>query len=469
VEFYYQDQLRWSLGFENPNKAAALLASLLPLLWIPYALTWRLKPPGARRMALFASGIALLAGWFLLIKTYSRGGIVAAFAGFVYIGWQNRRLLCLKAARLWTTAAIGVIIASVFLTTGAAQRTTGWIASREGSVDNRFELWKGALRMIAAVPQGVGAGNSGEIYMQWFQPLESRARYRTLVNSYLTFGIEQGLLLFCLCACGGLWIWFALKLRDTDSARAEWVDGMRGGLLGFAIAGTFSTTMEERILWMVPITSVIVLLVLTRGAFSSSHCKKAAGTAACLSSGIGGLLLASGWLLTQHEPLRVGISHSSGSAVVSIRSDRVVHDRTTTVIPDEAVVGRDYGKLFRQLAIKTRLALKVTASADPGDVDLIACGTAVHAISPNHRFERLILISPDRLADSEAERICRTASRAAVYLGNFDEDGRAAVWNRATKALPNVSLHEIDGVGMNVEWAWDAILPLIRADLAPST
>ncbi len=37
MEFYYQDQLRWGFGFDNPNKAAALIASMLPLIWVGYA------------------------------------------------------------------------------------------------------------------------------------------------------------------------------------------------------------------------------------------------------------------------------------------------------------------------------------------------------------------------------------------------------------------------------------------------
>ena len=32
-DYYYGEMLRWSFGFENPNKAAVVFACLIPLLW----------------------------------------------------------------------------------------------------------------------------------------------------------------------------------------------------------------------------------------------------------------------------------------------------------------------------------------------------------------------------------------------------------------------------------------------------
>ena len=63
---------------------------------------------------------------------------------------------------------------------------------QDASVGNRMELWNSALQMAAENVHGFGSGQSGEQYMQWYQPLDRQEGYRTMVNSYLTFLVEQG-------------------------------------------------------------------------------------------------------------------------------------------------------------------------------------------------------------------------------------------------------------------------------------
>ncbi|NJR42905.1 MAG: hypothetical protein HC767_09845 [Akkermansiaceae bacterium] len=43
VEYFYGETLRWSFGFENPNKAAVIFACAVPLLWCILQLSWRLR------------------------------------------------------------------------------------------------------------------------------------------------------------------------------------------------------------------------------------------------------------------------------------------------------------------------------------------------------------------------------------------------------------------------------------------
>jgi hypothetical protein len=42
-DYFYNDALRWTFGFENPNMAAVIFICLLPLLFILWNLAWNLK------------------------------------------------------------------------------------------------------------------------------------------------------------------------------------------------------------------------------------------------------------------------------------------------------------------------------------------------------------------------------------------------------------------------------------------
>jgi hypothetical protein len=61
MDFYYQGILRWYYGFENPNKAAALLASLLPFCFLLFAQ----RRQAAKFFWILLFGITFLGGWFL--------------------------------------------------------------------------------------------------------------------------------------------------------------------------------------------------------------------------------------------------------------------------------------------------------------------------------------------------------------------------------------------------------------------
>jgi hypothetical protein len=87
MDYYFGDQLRWTYGFDNPNKAAALIASILPLLWLLVAGPFLIRKHVVKWLCLAAGSSLFCAGWWLLFKTYSRGGLAAAGAGACTRRW----------------------------------------------------------------------------------------------------------------------------------------------------------------------------------------------------------------------------------------------------------------------------------------------------------------------------------------------------------------------------------------------
>lgn len=455
VEYYFQDQLRWSFGFENPNKAAALIASLLPLLWIVAQTAWRIKRPALRwPLAVLGAG-AICAGWWLLFMTFSRGGIVAAVAGFLYIGWRERQILLAREnrARLVVMLATALGIAVLFAGTNAAERSTQWVAKREGSVENRFELWHGGLAMIAEIPQGVGRGKSGESYMQWFQPLDSKPRYRTLVNSYLTFAVEQGIGVFALALFGAAMLWSWSDVSRNIGWMGSMIIGSRGSLVAFAIAGFFSTTMEEWVLWIVPTVCGFALLLGTVRSQKRRSIGATALVAALFSLVCCAGLYGMGRITAAKQPVKIAYCGEE----VCIEPTSRARGKDFIFCVDEATLGEEYGKLLRRLAIDRTATVHVNGTAQNQDQVFVATGETVSRLSSEKPGLSLVLIAPARIESGDAREILKKAKSVALFLPSFDDDGRVSFWKEAA-AETGIKPLLLEGVGSQVEFAWDELV-----------
>lgn len=486
MEFYFGDTLRWSCGFENPNKAAAFFATLLPLLWMGAALAWRLRPRRLRAAAVLAGTAAVLAGCWLLFQTLSRGGIAAALCGFAYVGWRTvgvRKYAPGRPQLVWC-AALLLSAGALFVSSRAAER--GWQAVRteDKSVSNRWPLWKGGLKMAAENPRGVGCGNSGEMYVQWYQPVDATARYRTLVNSYLTFLAEQGFAVFGGAVFAALSFWLltqrAADRRDSSPGRVAELSaeekpdaapafhtietGLRASLIAFCAAGLWSTTMEEPKLWALPALAAAGLAGIAparkrRWSWAGSL-QRAAGLTLLLCAA---LYLGGAWL-TRGAPLRVAVRSAES---VDLAPSGKVAARAAVVLVDEQVLGRDYGRLLRRLAsgAAMRVSMRRGAAADvppsPGLL-LVATGETAARVAPAGS-QAVALIAPGTMEEGAARRLAAGAGALTLLLSDYDEDGRAALWQRIARESPGKAVAiPLEGVGTQVEWAWEQVLAALK-------
>ena len=109
VEYFYGETLRWSFGFENPNKAAVLFACAVPLLWCLWQVSWRLGNKWLKIPALLATAGGLLAAWYCLIMTFSRGGLVAAGVALLYLSGQAALAPPITVSSAEIATAVGMI------------------------------------------------------------------------------------------------------------------------------------------------------------------------------------------------------------------------------------------------------------------------------------------------------------------------------------------------------------------------
>ena len=478
--YFFGEHVRWNLGWNNPNQAGVFIAMWIPWLWALGAWVAEGKELGARRswhgLPRDAAATAVLAAelvlWFLLCKTYSRGALVAVgMAGVGLLLWRlirDRRFrgMGLVSVRL---IAIGVIL----FATGFFSRIDPRFVSQDASTGNRLVLWKGGLQMIAASPwYGWGAGQSGSSFAHWFQPLDATEKYAGMVNSYLHVGVEYGLpvLVTVMTGAVGIWLvpWGGLGARRSEhglprDAAATFTMAAGSSWLVFLIANVFSTLWIFRNLWWLPAADGLVILAsgwMMLGVRSFGRMARAFGMAAVLSLLIGTSLYVIGKSI--HSEVRIAYSPRDRVVVTG----GVRHVGQLLIFPEASVLGEDWGKEIRRLAVSEGFrGFEIsTPLADFTEVPctspqaIVACGSRFSAgIAALRRFPEahLILVHPvGKLAVPNG-----LDGRVSVILPTLDTRNSGRGWKVICKQK-GWATSMSRGVGQDIRSVWPGVLRL---------
>ena len=246
AEFFFEGVRRLDWGLGNPNKTAALIAEGMVAVWVLAYIRQRL---------FWLSAFLFTVLGCCLVLTFSRGGLAACCAGLTVLvafaprPWPRRKAL----AVLLAVTAIAVCAVRM----DAHRRYAQGVLREDRSITNRMTLWKAAPAMMADAPKGWGAGNAGKAYMQWYQPLDRTERYRTLVNSHLTWLVEFGWLLRGFYLSG----WLAVILLCGAGGATRWAAVPLGIWTAFGAASFFSSVAESPWLWGIPTAALLAVLV----------------------------------------------------------------------------------------------------------------------------------------------------------------------------------------------------------------
>jgi len=448
VEYFYGETLRWSFGFENPNKAAVLFACAMPFLWWGWVAAWKIRNLFLRLVALVMASAAFLGAGYCLSMTFSRGGLLAACVGVLYVVASDFREEKGRPAWKWIShAGLLACFAGLVMWTGLGARA-GEAAGGDRSVGNRVELWKSALQMSVENPRGFGAGSSGAEYMQWYQNTDSEEGYRTMVNSYLTFLVERG----WLAAAGVALVFTCFWAWTVPGVGNRAAHGMRGVILAFLTAGIFSTTMEDWRLWIFPgIAGVILVgMAVRRRAQPVKWVFLAYG-------GVTALLLitaaAFGWNMSVGDLIQ---REYSKNGIVSVGKRSGVAG-SLGFIPDEKVMGPLYGKLLRELALKGRKVVYIGENALE-EKTLMLAGKGVHS-KWDAGVEDLILLAPEKIDEAGIGRLFGKSKNILLIVPEVDEDGRIGFWEEVAEK-EGIELEVLFGLGTRVDWAWPEVIDL---------
>jgi hypothetical protein len=349
--------------FENPNHFGAWLALVAPWLWALTRWSWSRARAKSRWLWPVLAASCLADVWVLtaLAGTYSRGSwvawIIGAMVWMTCIGVRRQRgeLMAMSLRVLFAAGMIFVFSAYERLD------PAGW--GQDRSVDNRLALWQGAAQMMADRPwTGWGAGQSGWVYCEAYQPVEREEIYRTCVNSYLTLGAEHGLWFLMILVGSAVaplgWWWCRrhggtqkdghshTRVATSVGEGAEtlgwviWKNAAVASWLAWAVANGFSTLIEVRGLWpwVAPVAVIAYAqLPWRRGVWL----------------GLAGGALAAGLVIgvAVFRPPAVQVESGAGWWRFTANDGKI---RTTTpwlVLPDERVLGPVVGREIRRLAL----------------------------------------------------------------------------------------------------------------------
>lgn len=463
IEYYYGETLRWSFGFDNPNKAAVLFACAIPLLWYFWQSSWRLNHLWQRIPALMVSASMLAAAWYCLIMTYSRGGLVAAAVGIAYmVGlefWQTRKnfRVSAKSPRFWLSILLvcGMIAATFWNGLGSRSATA---LGADRSVGNRFELWGSALQMAAENPSGFGSGKSGEQYMQWYQALDREEGYRTMVNSYLTFLVERGwpLSLGILAAFLLFWNWTRAGNGHALSA------ALRASLLAFLSAAVFSTTMEDGRLWLFPAVAAALLTTIALQKRHHFHRPSLIPALALAATGCLAIWL-TGHLKSRGDTLLREFGDIGGNRTVIGIGPRGLEANTLGCMLDSEIIGDQHARLLREMAAVAGIRIVIGDAAKTAN-QILAMGRSVHLLR-NTKGKRLWLLAPELVTATEAAEISANYQTLTLIQPEIDEDGRVEFWEEFADQgdQSHLTTTSLPAVGNRVDWAWSDVIATIKA------
>jgi O-antigen ligase len=214
VFFHFMTSDRLRFCFESPIEAGIVIVGLCVWLFIPLLL--RLGNRWLRAGIAFMLAVAVVC----LALTGSRGPILAGFVSFVtvfVVAWRHGQTPR-KALVAPCLTGILCLVFSLFIFP-AGKRMGDMVGGGDGSVLNRLELWRAAGPMSFVRPlTGIGAGESGYFFSQWYQPERLNYSYTGLLNSYLEIAVERGIPVFAgVMAVGFLLVasaWFGIRNAD---------------------------------------------------------------------------------------------------------------------------------------------------------------------------------------------------------------------------------------------------------------
>ncbi len=429
MEFTYDGLVRYGFGFSNPNHAAAMICILLPLCWGLRSITprWTFKIP------IFIVEAALYAA---LALTYSRTGFIAlglSAAFYLFMLFKLKGTLSFHKL-LPGAAVILIFFLGVSCYSGSIVRCCNWVISPDASITNRFSLWKGAFTIFADNPRGTETGLSGKIFTDFYQNENSRNTYRTMVNSFLTFLIEQGFIfsfiIFGLLIFSILSAIFIIKEKTLSLKYRIIVTACLASLLGAIISGLASTCFDisifnETLSLNNTMQSILLILFLLLAIgltiFSSLKLsKKRILILSTVSAGITGVLILSFFVagkiygndLEKH-------SYVSGN-LITVKSKNSVEPSLFVLNDAEKIPRRELLHHFptRDLVFP----LTATTNIPAGINEILLCGDQA-SFSVQDGNIKVILFKPSRNTVGIQHK-----NLSAIFLSEYDEGGTNSLW-----------------------------------------
>jgi len=432
-EFFYNGVKRLDWGFGNPNITAGLIATLLMAVWgLAFIHRWGFWPA---LVGFTALGVCL-------IQTASRGGMVAAILGGVVL------VACLR--RPWPRGRwIPIVVALVLLGSyavwhGVATRYGKGIVEEDGSVSNRWLIYRTVPAMMVDAPGGWGHNRAREVFHHFYQPEGRFERYGSLISSHLTWLAEWG----WGERIGYIFSWLSVFALCLPSAKQRWYAGVLAAWVAFGTAAMFTTMANRWVLWVVP--GILLLGVLgSRTALHDWPSRRrwfgvGNGTLAILA----GIVLWGAFVFPSRPSVRLHLGW------IRMGDDQV--PAVWIAAPDPAVLGQAHGQRFRQQPLEGDSgAIHLEwhhGELDPGPSDTVVfsgkgiAGLEGKRLTTAAGAKRWILLNPDFPSQAFVEAM-KSSPPIRILWGEFHAGNARYVWEGLAEKNDNISVERVRAAG----------------------
>ncbi|HQZ29425.1 MAG TPA: hypothetical protein PK648_14875 [Verrucomicrobiales bacterium] len=436
-EFFYQGIKRLDWGFGNPNITAGLIATLLMAVWgLAFIHRWGFWPA---LLGFTTLGVCL-------IQTVSRGGLVAAIlGGFVIISclrrpWLRDRWIPIVASLL--------ILVSYALWQGVATRYGKGIVEEDGSVSNRWLIYRMAPAMMVDAPGGWGHKRASEAFHHFYQPEGHFERYGSLVSSHLTWMAEWS----WWGRIGYVAGWLTVFVFCLPSAKRRWYGVSLAAWVAFGGAAMFTTMANRWVLWVVP--SILFLCVLATRAllFDWPSWRRTIGIGFGTFAFLVGIVLWGSLIF----PSRPTVELDSGW----VRLAGVAGSAVWIAAPDPQVLGKLYGQhLRKQVLAKTYFVEWSPGELVPGESDSVVFsgegigGLYGERLTAAGRAKKWIFVNPNPPPQTLAEAL-DSSPPIRILWGEFHSGRARYQWDAIALEFEQIYLEEITTAGKYIP-DWD--------------
>jgi hypothetical protein len=350
----------------------------------------------------------------------------------------------------------------------AGERMGAIVTGNDDSILNRLVLWHAAGPMSFIKPlTGIGAGESGYFFSQWYQPDRLNYSYTGLLNSYLEIAVERGLPVFAGVMAGGFLLVASvcfkggsgvppLGAKRRDAASTLQAAGICAAvsLLAVLLCGLTCTAQDYATVNWIILCNAVVLCLRAFVYRRVLPWAKLASMVACFAAlSLAGLW---GWgkLCAGDDDLRVGLEEGGAVRLAKTEStggEAPANRQKLLVFCDRAELGSLYGKKLRKmlaasplyrefLILDPRRAPPETLPA--GDYDIAVFGDAARWLPglPPLGTKCWHVIHPRGAFAGAPEGVSTT-----VWLPRYDSTGRDAAWRK--EAREGVTRRESGSLG----------------------
>jgi hypothetical protein len=136
---------------------------------------------------------------------------------------------------------------------------------------------------------------------------------------------------------------------------------------------------------------------------------------------------------------------------------------TLGCVLDEKIVGEQYARLLREMALKAKIHIRIGDGAISAD-RILVMGRGVSLLG-NLSASRLWLLAPEIMDTDGVAALSNHAKTVDIILPEIDEDGRVNFWEEISKGTnkPHFKASTLPGVGNRIDWAWSEMIEIIKA------